>query len=188
MHQRLPDRVSSPRLTLRRWVEDDVDAMAAAVTASVEHLRPWMPWIEAEPLGRSQRLQLIRTWQSEWEAGGDAVVGIFTIDGTIVGGSGLHRRRGPNVLEIAYWVGVEHVRRGYATEAARALTTAAFTVDGIDRVEIHHDRANIASGRVPEALGYTLAGEHPRAPAAPAETGVDRCWTMQRNDWDPGRA
>ncbi|MEO6125074.1 MAG: GNAT family protein [Ilumatobacteraceae bacterium] len=186
MEQRLPDHVTSPRLTLRQWVESDVDPLAAAIAASTEHLRPWMPWIEAEPLDREQRLALIRTWRAGWERGGDSVVGLFDVDGCVVGGSGLHRRRGPGVLEIGYWVGFDHIRQGYATEATRALTAAALSVEGIDRVEIHHDRANVASGRVPKALGYTFADEHDRAAVAPAETGVDWRWTMQRDDWRSG--
>ena len=31
-------------VTLRRYREDDVDAVFAAVTESLDHLRPWMPW------------------------------------------------------------------------------------------------------------------------------------------------
>ena len=63
--------------------------------------------------------------------------GLFEADGELVGGFGLHRRRGPGILEIGYWVRSDRTGRGYATGAARALTQAAF--DGfpdVDRLEI----------------------------------------------------
>src|SRR5215212_11654819 len=125
--------MQSPRLTLRRWRGDDATALAQAIAKNVDHLRPWMPWIAAEPQTTQNRLSLILQWESEWEHGGDLVVGAF-LDGEVIGSAGLHRRRGPGVLEIGYWVDLEHTRAGFATEMASALTTAAFTVPGIERV------------------------------------------------------
>jgi ribosomal-protein-serine acetyltransferase len=87
------------------------------------------------------------------------------------------------VLEIGYWVHVDHVGRGLATELSAALTDTAFTVDGIERVEIHHDRANVRSGAVPARLGFTLMGEHPAVRRAPAEEGVDCAWSVTRAEW-----
>jgi RimJ/RimL family protein N-acetyltransferase len=100
-----------------------------------------------------------------------------------VGSTGLHRRRGPGVLEIGYWIHAAHVRRGYATELSRALTDAAFTVPGIERVEIHHDRANVHSGAVPKRLGFVLEGEQAREPQAPGETGIEFVWAMSKAAW-----
>jgi hypothetical protein len=48
-----------------------------------------------------------------------------------------------------------------ATDAVAALTGAAFGLPGIDRVEIYHDAANVASGRIPAQLGYARLGERP---------------------------
>jgi ribosomal-protein-serine acetyltransferase len=59
----------------------------------------------------------------------------------------------------------------------------AFTVEGIDRVEIHHDRANRASRAVPQRLGFTFAGERPDTVRAPGEEGVDCTWSMSRARW-----
>lgn len=179
---RLPEMMHSPRLTLRRWTVADVPQLAAAVTASIEHLRPWMPWIASEPLSDSGRVTLIEQSDAEWERGGDVVVGVF-LGNTLIGSSGLHRRRGPGVLEVGYWVHVDHVRKGYATEVASTLTTAAFTVAGIDRVEIHHDKANVASGGVPRSLGFALVGETPDAVTSPGEVGIDCAWMIERQDW-----
>jgi ribosomal-protein-serine acetyltransferase len=52
---------------------------------------------------------------------------------------GLHRRVRPNALELGYWVYHAFTRKGLATRVARLLTTAAFSVPGVESVEIHHD-------------------------------------------------
>ncbi len=114
------------------------------------------------------------------------MLGAFS-DGAIVGGTGLHRRRGPHGLEIGYWVAAARTGQGIATEVARLLTTAAFEVPGIDFVEIHHDRANVASARVPEKLGYVFVGEAPSEITAPGQLGVDCTWRMPADDWQGAR-
>ena len=180
--ERLPETVPAPRLTLRRWTVDDALPLSTAVSENLDHLRPWMPWISAEPLSLPNRVALITQWQSEWERGGDVVIGAL-LDDAVVGSAGLHRRRGPGVLEIGYWVGADHTRQGYASEIASALTTAAFTVSGIDRVEIHHDKANIASSGIPRGLGFTFADESPNSVLAPGEVGIDCRWMIERQQW-----
>jgi len=178
----LPDFVRTARLTMRTWQVADAPALASAIAASVDHLTPWMPWVEFEPLSLVDRVNLIAQWDADWRAGGDVILGIF-VDGVIAGGSGLHRRAGPDTLEIGYWIHVDFVRRGYATEAARALTDRAFTIADIERVEIHHDRANVASEGVPRALGFELEAEAPDAITAPGEEGIDCTWATTRGRW-----
>jgi RimJ/RimL family protein N-acetyltransferase len=95
----------------------------------------------------------------------------------------LHQRIGPGGQEIGYWVRTSHTRRGYATAAARALTDMAFTMPGVDRVEIHHDVANVASGRVPAKLGFTHVGDVRSPIEAPGETGTQSIWRVLRNSW-----
>ena len=51
--RRLPRRIESPRLIIRCWEPDDVDALITAVAESIDHLRPWMPWIADEPMERA---------------------------------------------------------------------------------------------------------------------------------------
>lgn len=176
--------VDTPRLTLRCWTFADVDPMSEAIVASADHLRPWMWWAADEPITPTARRAVIARMVDEWASGGDATYGVF-LDDRVVGGCGLHRRRGPTVLEIGYWIHVAHLRQGYASELAAALTTTALDQPGIDRVEIHHDRANEASRAVPERLGFHFAGESPVEPRAPAETGVHCCWYTTSGIWQP---
>jgi RimJ/RimL family protein N-acetyltransferase len=97
--------------------------------------------------------------------------------------AGLHRRIEPDGLEIGYWIHPSFTGRGLATSAARLLTDAAFAVEGITHVEIHHDKANVASAGVPRRLAYRLVAEAPDGIAAPAEIGIERIWRVDRDEW-----
>ena len=178
----LPAHMVGERLTIRQWQLDDLPALSDAITASREHLRPWMAWIVDEPLADADRLALIRSWGVARESGGEAVYGAFVGD-EVVGSCGLHRRSGPEVLEIGYWVHVDHLGRGYASEIAATLTTAAFAVPGIELVEVHHDEANTRSRALPERLGFVYVGSKPDPPVAPNEIGVDIAWSITREQW-----
>lgn len=178
---RLPERLEADGLVLRRWTIDDATALQRAVAASEEHLRPWMPWMAAEPIELEARRQLIERWRHGWEAGGDSVLGVY-VDGEVAGSTGLHRRRGPDALEIGYWIHSDFLRRGLATKVAGSLTEAALALPGIEAVEIHHDKANQVSARIPRALGYRFLGETTDIPEAPAEVGIDWAWRIERRD------
>lgn len=178
----LPDRIETERLVIRCWQPEDAPLLHTAITASVEHLRPWMPWVAFEPLSVDDRRELIEGWERDRTAGGDAVYGVLC-DGEVVGGCGLHDRVGPGGLEIGYWIHVDHCGKGFATELSRALTSAALDLERVERVEIHTDKANEISARVPQRLGYTLTDEAPREIVAPGEIGINQQWTMPRETW-----
>jgi RimJ/RimL family protein N-acetyltransferase len=178
----LPDRVEGAGLLLRRWRVADAEAQQRAVTESIEHLRPWMAWIADEPQSLDRRRVRLAEWERSWARGGDVFLAILA-DNRVLGSAGLHRRRGPGRLEIGYWIHAGFLRRGLATSVGHLLTDAAFSVAGIERVEIHHDKANVASAGVPRRLGFTPAAETFDGRAAPAEAGIDCAWHMTRRDW-----
>ena len=127
----------------------------------------------------------LRRWERTWRAGGGANYAVLVEDETVAGGCGLHDRRGPNALKIGYWTHPRFLRQGIASAAARLLTVAAFSDPGIERVEIHHDKANLRSRGVPERLGFGFAGESADRRAAPGEVGIDWAWRMERSAWGP---
>jgi ribosomal-protein-serine acetyltransferase len=179
---RLPERIEGHGLVIRRWRAGDAEVLAQAVADSVDHLRPWMEWIADEPVSLAERRARIERWEEEWARGGDAFLGVFE-HGLVAGSSGLHRRIGPGGLEIGYWVHPAFTGRGLATAAAALLTSAGLAVPGIDRVEIHHDRANQASAAIPRKLGFTFVGEVPDEISAPGEVGVECVWRMEPEPW-----
>ena len=167
------------QVQLRHWREDDAAALSQAVEESLDHLLPWMPWAAGEPKSLEERRELIRTWERERVERGDEVLGIF-VDGRAAGGCGLHRRIGDRGLEIGYWVHAGLLRRGVATEVVRQLCERAFARPDVERVEIHHDRANAASGGVAAKLGFTQVSDTERPRQAPGEEGVERVWRLTR--------
>ena len=66
---------------------------------------------------------------------------------------------------------------------SEALTHLGFGVDEIERVEIHHDKANVASAGVPRGLGFELVTESPDEISAPGEIGIDCAWVVTRDAW-----
>jgi ribosomal-protein-serine acetyltransferase len=172
---------------LRNWRVEDAEAQARAIEESLEHLRPWMPWAADEPKPLELRVAMLREWEAERLAGTGEYFAVW-LGGEVVGSSGLHRRIGTGGVEIGYWIHPAYTRRGLATEVARQLCERAFADPGIDRVEIHHDRANVASGGVPRKLGFELVGDTQRAPQAPSEEGVERVWRLSREAWTARRA
>ena len=159
-------------IVCRPYTVDDAPALHEAILDSLEHLRPWMPWVALEPLTLEQR--------TAWIANGGDSIGIFQGDG-VVGGTGLHDRLGdPAGREIGYWVRDGLTGRGIATQAARQMIERAFAIEGVTYVEIHHDKANLASRRVPEKLGFTLIRERKDQITAPAEIGISCDWRLDR--------
>jgi ribosomal-protein-serine acetyltransferase len=161
---------------------EDALVLSDAVAESSEHLRPWMAWIAGEPLTIEQRRSMLIGFERDWLAGGDVVLGMF-LDGRVVGGCGLHRRIARDGLELGYWVHPHFTRRGLATTAARLLTDTALTLPGITHVEIHHDKANLASAGVPRRLGFWRLAEVPDEIEAPAEFGIEWQWRIDQERW-----
>lgn len=79
-------------------------------------------------------------------------------DSTLLGAISLDLNRPMRRAELGYWVGVEHQRKGYATEAARRLVRFAFEALDLRRVFARHLARNPASGRVMEKLGMAKEG------------------------------
>jgi len=183
----LPERIAgADGLLLRRWLPEDAEILSAAVAESVSHLRPWMSWAVDEPLTIEQRRSMLAAFGREWSGGGDVVLGAFVED-RVVGGCGLHRRIAPDGLELGYWIHPRFTRQGLATAVARLLTDAALSLVNITHVEIHHDKANVASAGVPRKLGFWLVAELPDETEAPAEVGIECRWRMDRERWAVSR-
>ncbi len=149
-------RIVTRHLVIRCWAPTDAPLLSAAIEASLEHLRPWMPWAMGDPLPLEGRIDWLRKCRADFDLGRDFTYGIFDAGETVViGGTGLHTRGGPVVREIGYWIAKAHAHQGFATETAAALTMTAFLHEKMDRVEIHCDPRNTASAAVPRRLGFT---------------------------------
>ncbi|MDQ1706388.1 MAG: hypothetical protein QOF18_2754 [Frankiaceae bacterium] len=174
----LPERIDLPDgSSLRRYTEDDLPRLVDTVNANLEHLRPWMPWA-GEPATMQTQGEWLHGAQQRWDDGHEFAYGIFDTAGRVVGGTGLHSRNGPGVLEIGYWLSADAVGRGLATAAAQAMTDVAAALDDVRRVEIRCDEGNVRSAAVAQRLGYSLIRVEDRPPTAPAESSRHQVWSI----------
>jgi len=180
-----PYRVRTARLVLRCWEPDDAEALRAAAAESREHLLPWVSWARDEPQTLDEKVALLRGFRAGFDRDEDYVYGAFEPDeGRIVGGTGLHRRVGPGGLETGYWVHRDHLRRGYATEMAAAMTRVAFEHLRVERVVVQCDARNEASIGVPVRLGFTREARlRRRAPSLTDERGDLLVFTLLADEY-----
>jgi RimJ/RimL family protein N-acetyltransferase len=122
-----------------------------------------------------------------WIAGasaqqGDKTFMITLADGTVIGGCGLDMREGPNP-EIGYWLGARYWRKGYATEAVRALIDHAFEDLEHKAIQSAVRVTNPASRRVMEKCGFQWTGVGLcRIRALGSSVPVDR-FRLERDIW-----
>jgi RimJ/RimL family protein N-acetyltransferase len=154
-------RIITDRLVLRCWDPADAALLKEAVDSSLDHLLPWMPWAEAEPTTIEVKTELLRTFADQFARGEDAIYGIFdAAEARVMGGTGFHPRLSGEAREIGYWIRADAIGRGLASESTAALTRVGFEVDGLARIEIHCDPANVRSAAIPRKLGYAQADGH----------------------------
>jgi RimJ/RimL family protein N-acetyltransferase len=152
-------RIETERLVVRCYDPSDAPMLAKAISESVEHLRPWMPWVYAEPEPVEEKILRLKRFRALFDLGQDFIYGIFNPENTILlGGTGLHTRLGPKELEIGYWIHKDHINQGLVTESTAALVKVAFELLHIHRLEIHCDPANSASAAIPRKLGFAHEG------------------------------
>jgi RimJ/RimL family protein N-acetyltransferase len=164
------------RVVLRRATVEHAEALAAAVQASIDHLRPWMVW--AVPQNATAAAQRERLAAMQWHDDSDwDYVMHHPASDLVIGGCSLMHRGGPGKLEIGYWVHVDHGHRGVATDAARLLTDAGLEM--VPMVVIRCDAGNVASAKVPERLGYRLAAIDSDHLDVPAATGKVMRWQRE---------
>jgi ribosomal-protein-serine acetyltransferase len=173
---RPPARVLIGDLVLERWSIDDLDSLFVAITANLEHLRPWMPW--AADHTRESVTEFLAESEAGWERGARFEYAVRDRADVLLGSAGLMGRIGPGGLEIGYWIDARHTGRGVATLAAAALSEMGLALSTVERVEIHHDEANAASGAIPRRLGFVQVAAAETQPQAAAETGRDLHWRL----------
>jgi RimJ/RimL family protein N-acetyltransferase len=152
-------RLHTRRTLLRCWEPVDAPMLTRVMETNLDHLRPWMPWIQEEPLPVEEKAARLRRFRAEFDLDQNYVYGVLTPDQSeVLGGTGLHPRVGPRAFEIGYWIDVGHINQGLATEVAAAMTRVAFQLHRVDRVEIRCEPENGASAAVPRKLGFTHEG------------------------------
>jgi len=152
----LPDQFESARLILRVPRAGDGPAILEAVAESIDRLRPWFPFAQAEPVLENYEGFARRSRIAFHERTSINLLLFRKSDGLLVGSSGFNPRLDWSVprFEIGYWVRTALEGQGYISEAVRAQTSIAFQVLQAERVEIRCDARNTRSAAVAERCGY----------------------------------
>jgi RimJ/RimL family protein N-acetyltransferase len=144
-------RIETERLVLRRWREDDAEALAR----HADNRRIWINLRDRFP--HPYTLEHAREWIGRCLAAPDPPLelAIEHADEPI-GGIGLQAMTDVArfTAEVGYWLGEAFWGRGFATEAVRRFTDYAFERFAFERLEAWIFATNPSSGRVLEKSGY----------------------------------
>lgn len=179
--------ITTPRLELRLPHDAELAKLAHLAGAGVHHAdeRPFLtPWTDgtyddrARSVLQGQWRQLGSWHTSAWQLG----FGVFR-DGNPIGLVTLRARDFPVVREVttSAWLGVEHQRQGYGTEARLGLLTLAFDHLGAHAALTEVFQDNHSSQGVSRKLGYEHDGISVDARAGEAVTS-DRL-RLTREKW-----
>ena len=177
-------RLTGDLVVLERVRPRHVDGLTEAINRSHAELLAFMDWMTEQPQTIQMSGEFVESSEADWDAG---ITFNFAMTdpatGEVIGVCGLMTRPGPKRLEIGYWVRTDRTGAGVATAAASLLTEAGLRIAGIDIVEIHHDAANVASGRIPDKLGYVEAVRREVEIDSPGECGIEVIWEITRERW-----
>ncbi|MBN9384420.1 MAG: GNAT family N-acetyltransferase [Chitinophagaceae bacterium] len=175
-------RIETERLVIRCYEPGDAPKLHEAITRSLDHLRPWLPWVQQEPKPPEARAGLVRLFRGQFDLGLDYAFGIFdNTEKELIGSTGLHTRIGKNAREIGYWIGIDHIGNGYATEAVSALVKTGFDIERVSRIEIRCAPENTRSQHVPEKLGFKMENIVKRI--LYENTVETMIWSMTKKDY-----
>lgn len=180
-----PDHFETERLLIRSAHPGDGMMLYEAVSESIQHLKPWMPWAHQQVTPEIEE-GIVRRMHADFLKREDLPLFILRKeDNAFIGGSGLHRFDW-NVprFEIGYWVRANQQGKGYITEAVWGITNFAFDILFAERIEIHTDDRNERSWRVAERLRFPLEGIHRRdARDSQNQLRDTRVYALIRDEW-----
>jgi ribosomal-protein-serine acetyltransferase len=140
------------RLKLSVLRQSDVEELAAAVQANLEHIGPWMAWA-VKDYGETHAREFIeRNLDVDAKA---QSYGLF-MDGKIAGCIGFVPREEFDIAEIGYWIAHELQGKGIVTRVVRALIDHTFMNLGVTFVEIRAAALNLRSRAIPEKFKFEL--------------------------------
>jgi ribosomal-protein-serine acetyltransferase len=133
------------------------DALYDLVDANRQHLRQWLPWLDANnsPLDTEA---FIKTVISQYESGKGPQYAVF-YNAAICGVCGFHPIDSTNkIAGIGYWLSKMHSGKGIMTKSVMALIETGFHDYEMNRIEIVCATENARSRAIPKRLGFKLEG------------------------------
>jgi len=149
----------APPFLIRPFQTADAEALAEAIRDSVRSLSEWLLWPHPGYTPDEARIWFAAC-DAARQAGTANEYGIFEKgSGQLIGGAGIHDiDRQHRCAALGFWVRRTHQWRGIATRVAFQLSREAFSVLGLQRIELVIGEQNIASRRVAEKLAAHFEG------------------------------
>jgi len=152
----IPYKIVSDRLILRCYEPSDIHQLNEKTNRSKEHLLPWLSWAKEAPYTLEMHVNTIRRMRSMYDTDQDYTLGIFDKNtGELLGGTGMHTVS-EKEFHIGYWIDIQHQKKGYITEAVKALTQVGLLYRNMHFVQVCNAKENSASRNIPLKLGFTL--------------------------------
>jgi RimJ/RimL family protein N-acetyltransferase len=167
--------LTTERLVLRKPRENDVAALS--VLANNRHVAEMLARMP-HPYGEAEARTFVAMDQTRRIGAVYALTLAGT--GTFIGCAGLNATdRG---LELGYWIGEPHWKRGYATEAAHALVDLAFQTTTASVLHASCRVINPASRRVIHKCGFQYAGQGMMYSLVAGQVPIER-YRLDRKTW-----
>lgn len=154
-----PDEFFTERLMIRTPKPGDGKIVSEAVNASIEELKPWMKWAQAQHSEYDSEVG-IREAHVKFLLRENLRLLVFLKDsGQFIASSSLHNIDWDvRKFEIGYWIDTRYSGKGYMIEAVQGICDFAFNQLNARRLEIRCDTKNSKSKAIPERLKFNLEG------------------------------
>jgi ribosomal-protein-serine acetyltransferase len=150
-------REVAPGMEIRLMQERDAEPLFAVVERNREHLRRWLPWVDATHSPATIR-DFIERARQQYDAGLELHAAVW-IDGRIAGSVGHHAIDQANrSTSLGYWIDAAQQGKGVITRCCRTLIDYLFDEQGLHRIEIRCGTGNVRSCAIPERLGFAREG------------------------------
>lgn len=146
-------------ITIRPWLENDVDGLFEAVRESIDSISTWLPWCHPNySIGESR--SWIQTRPQSWETGEEYSFAVLDAESNrLLGGVGINQvNRIHNYANLGYWIRITAQKRGAAARAAVLAARFGFTGLHFERLEVLAAEKNIASQKVAAKAGAAREG------------------------------
>jgi ribosomal-protein-serine acetyltransferase len=174
-------------IELRLHEERHAEELFRLTDANRDHLRAWLPWVDATTTAEDTRAYIRESLQ---RLGAGEKYGFAILhQGRVVGTIDLRVDREAGEAEVGYWLAVDAQGRGIVTRATAALMEFAFDALGLGRVVIRCADQNRRSRAVPERLGFKMEGILRQRDRIPGRPPMDQCvYGLLRSDWKSRRS
>ena len=173
-------------IELRILREEDASALFALTDGNREHLRRWLPWVDATK-AVDDTLRFIKEAEAQLRRNDGFQAGIGYRQ-ELVGVAGYHYWNWSNrKTEIGYWLAERFQGKGIMTRACGALVDYAFDKLGHQRIEIRVAAGNVRSRAIPERLGFVQEGVLRQAEWTLGRPGDQVVYGLLRKDREAAR-